>query len=79
MVYQKLYFISLGLQFGAIDNNDYYGLGNSNSVFKIGYTGTVPKATLSEWAGFTGGDIGSISVDPGFVSDVDLHIPNNKF
>lgn len=73
-----VYITSSGLQFAAIDNNDYYGLGNSNSVFKIGYTGSVPKATLSEWAGFTGGDIGSMSVDPGFLSDVDLHIPNNN-
>ncbi len=67
-----------GVSFTDIDYNDYYGVAASNSSFKIGYVNTTPKITLSDWANYSNGDAHSISVDPDFTSNNDLHITNGN-
>ena len=54
--------------FLAIDNNDYWTTGSV-----LGYFGA-DVATLTDWRTATGQDVNSISDDPEFISDTDLHI-----
>ena len=54
--------------FLAIDNNDYWTTGAV-----LGYFGA-DVATLTDWRTATGQDVNSISDDPHFISDTDLHI-----
>ena len=58
--------------FQFIDNNDYWTSGGV-----IGYFGA-DITTLTDWRTATGQDVSSISDDPHFVSDTDLHI-NSSF
>ncbi|MBE0572436.1 MAG: hypothetical protein IH618_12905, partial [Ignavibacteriaceae bacterium] len=54
--------------FLAINNNDYWTTGGV-----IGYFGA-DIATLTDWRTATGQDVNSISDEPHFISDTDLHI-----
>jgi subtilisin-like proprotein convertase family protein len=59
-----------GTTFADIDNNDYWAYGTYGV---LGYHGS-DRTTLSAWQGITGQDASSISANPGFVSNTDLHI-----
>jgi parallel beta-helix repeat protein len=53
--------------------NNWYGLGNS-LLFGLG----IPISnTLNDWQFYTGKDLNSVSVDPLFLSPINLHINNN--
>ncbi len=57
--------------FQYINNNDYFTSGPN-----IGYIGAVNRADLAAWKTGTGKDSASVSDNPRFVSDTDLHIIN---
>jgi trimeric autotransporter adhesin len=69
---------STNTAFSDINYNDYYIDGINP---KIGYL-SVDQSTLTDWQAATSNDANSISADPGFVSDTDLHPtlsgPNNN-
>ena len=53
--------------FANINYNDYYSTGT------LGFLGSA-RATLANWQTATGGDLNSVSIDPSFLSAVDLHL-----
>ncbi len=55
-------------KFASINNNDYYTSGSN-----LGYIGSANRANLAAWQTGTGQDAASVSVDPAFVSPVNLH------
>jgi len=52
----------------ASDNNNFY---NKNG--NVGYDGSIAQATLAAWQSATGGDGNSVSADPQFYAQNDLH------
>lgn len=54
---------------GAASNNNYYVTSGN-----VGYYNAANRITLSDWQTASGQDVGSFSVDPGFVSATDFHI-----
>lgn len=60
-----------------INNNDYYGVSTSPTVYTVGYNGT-NQTTLANWQTATGQDAMSLSLNPSFTSDTDLHIVANE-
>jgi hypothetical protein len=57
--------------YADINYNDYYAASSTNGY--VGYLGG-NQQTLSAWQTATGKDLNSISADPKFVSNTDLHI-----
>ena len=57
--------------FADINNNDYYAASATNGY--VGYLGA-NQQTLAAWQTATGKDLNSISGDPKFISNTDLHI-----
>jgi hypothetical protein len=57
------------VRFTPANNNNLYTTGSI-----IGYLGTSSSSDLSTWQGATARDINSVSVDPFFVSNTDLHV-----
>ena len=55
-------------KFASINYNDYYTSGGN-----LGYIGAANRANLAAWQTGTGQDAASVSVDPAFVSPVNLH------
>ena len=55
--------------FSNINYNDYYSTGPN-----LGYIGAANQVDLAAWQTATAQDVNSISGDPGFVSNADLHI-----
>jgi len=68
-------YVGTGVTFGTIDYNDYYA---SGPIAMFGYANGADVANLAAWKTYTGQDVHSISVDPGFVSTTDLHINANS-
>lgn len=57
--------------FGTINNNDYFVNGVNPNV---GYTASLDRGTLAAWQAATAQDTASLSVDPLFISNTDLHL-----
>ena len=55
--------------FSNINNNDYYNASGGN----VGFL-TSNRATITAWRTATGSDLNSVSVNPNFISAVNLHI-----
>lgn len=56
------------------DYNDFWAPGDSAFV---GYFNTTPTQNLSDWKTASSQDMNSISANPGFISNVNLHLANN--
>ncbi len=65
-----IYHAGTNTAYTDINYNDYYA---TDSAGTLGYLGAV-RLTLAEWQTATGKDLNSISGDPVFVSDANLHI-----
>ncbi|MFZ4633963.1 MAG: beta strand repeat-containing protein, partial [Saprospiraceae bacterium] len=65
-----------GVEFVAINNNVYYGVGNANTTYNVGFDG-VARTSLAAWQNATGQDGSSFGVQPNFVSNTDLHLTAN--
>ncbi|MBK9335078.1 MAG: T9SS type A sorting domain-containing protein [Lewinellaceae bacterium] len=64
-----------GYSFAGINNNDYFGLSSATTTYRVGNAGgTIFYTTLPNWQAYTGQDAGSVSVQPNFTSNTDLHL-----
>ncbi|MFN7325318.1 MAG: beta strand repeat-containing protein, partial [Chitinophagales bacterium] len=63
--------------FGTSNNNDYYGengTAGNTTVYNVGRIGSTDYTTLAAWQAAATQDAASVSVNPVFVSDLDLHL-----
>ncbi|GAA4459995.1 hypothetical protein GCM10023093_01900 [Nemorincola caseinilytica] len=67
-----IYSTSASSTFSAIDNNNY----TVSATNFMGLIGGTDRTIVAEMQSGFGGNANSISVNPGFVSNTDLHIPN---
>ncbi|MCC7429895.1 hypothetical protein IT568_03535 [bacterium] len=62
--------------FASSDYNDFY-VNTANSTSYIGYYSATAQATLLNWQTATAQDANSISANPNFISDTNVHIATN--
>ena len=59
---------------GSLDYNDYYGVTTPTTTYITGYPNSSDQASLANWQTATGFDANSVSIQPVFTADDNLHL-----